>query len=177
MNLNNPQNQRQATQNQPAAMHQGTNLPHDVLAYDGQCGFCSTSARRWRRLLGRINVETAPVQLPEVRHALGLQEGETAGEMVLICRDGQRFGGIDAYTELLSRFRWLRPLAIILRWPVFDELARALYRFIAAHRHQFSRWLNLKPDITENDTKSKHKLSKAEQHHPGQDTWLWKGSH
>lgn len=177
MNQNKPQVENLTCQVRSNEIHQGTSLPHDVLAYDGQCGFCSTSARRWRRLLGRINVETAPVQLPEVRQALGLQEGETAGEMVLICRDGQRFGGIDAYTELLSRFRWLRPLAILLRWPVFDELARVLYRFIAAHRHQFSRWLNLKPDITDKDTQPEHKLSKAKQSQPGQDIWLWKGSH
>jgi predicted DCC family thiol-disulfide oxidoreductase YuxK len=142
-----------------------TLFPNDVLAFDGTCGFCSSSARRWRQMLGKVAVEIAPVQLAPVRQALGLAKGEAAGEMVLICRDGRRLGGVDAYIEVVGRFRLLRPIAAILRWPVFDELLRWGYRLLAANRHWISRVLRLKPEYvqsggnTDNDAAAEEKAA------------------
>lgn len=105
-----------------------------VLLYDGDCRFCTTSAR-W---LQRHTNSTSRVEAWQ--HAdlapLGLS-AEDGAEAVQWIADGQRTIGPDAIAAYLetSTNRW-RNAGRVLTAPVSQRVAWPVYRWVAHHRGQ-----------------------------------------
>lgn len=104
------------------------------LLYDGECGFCTRSARRVEGLIRRRGFAILPLQTPWVRKKLGLNPAEPLREMIVLTRDGQRTGGADAALFLAGRFWWSLPLTWIAQIPSVKPLLRRGYAAIAARR-------------------------------------------
>ena len=111
-----------------------------VLVYDGDCGFCTTSAawmaRHWPSS-SRATIVPSHELSPEDRTRANLSEQDTATSVWWIAGDERR-GGSDAIAAalveaggpwaLVGRTLGVRPVA---------ALARPGYRFVARHR----QWL------------------------------------
>ncbi|WP_017556900.1 thiol-disulfide oxidoreductase DCC family protein [Nocardiopsis baichengensis] len=106
-----------------------------VLIYDGDCGFCTASARLAAERVAP-GLRTVPA------HRAGLAPGlrERAGREVLLAHpDGRRvWGGADAVAALLvdGPRAPLRPVGALMRLPVLRALSAAAYRWVAANRHR-----------------------------------------
>lgn len=115
-----------------------------VFVYDGDCGFCTRSVARLRRLL-RPAVDDAiggAVDFLPARSVdlggWGLTAREVDRAAYLLLADGSRLAGADAFAHLLAwrgrgGWSWLGRLARLapVRW-----LAGAMYRLVAANRHR-----------------------------------------
>jgi predicted DCC family thiol-disulfide oxidoreductase YuxK len=104
------------------------------LFYDAECRFCTATARRTERLIGPRGFAILPLQTPWVRERLGLRDGEPLREMIVLTRDGRRFGGADAALHLAGRIWWCVPLTWLAVIPGVRPLLRRLYAWIAARR-------------------------------------------
>ncbi|MER7078773.1 Predicted thiol-disulfide oxidoreductase YuxK, DCC family [Saccharopolyspora kobensis] len=105
-----------------------------VLIYDGDCGFCTRSARWAERLPVRMRV-------------LAWQEADLAAyrttpdrarhEVLWVAPSGRVFGGAAAVAELLKSCRLPWPVAgLVLSAPVVRALAELAYRGVAANRYR-----------------------------------------
>jgi predicted DCC family thiol-disulfide oxidoreductase YuxK len=103
--------------------------------FDGNCSFCTASARFFSHVLGRYGFAFAPLQTVWVRELLDLPEGEPPAEMRLLLENGDAPGGADAILEIARRIWWGRPLFILATLPGMKPMLRALYRIIAANRY------------------------------------------
>lgn len=102
--------------------------------FDGECPFCRRWARRLHPLLAPRGFLFLPLQVPWVRAHFHLSEEELLGEMRVLLRDGEAFGGADAMLHLARYIWWARPLVMLAKIPGVCRLLRDAYRFIAARR-------------------------------------------
>ncbi|MGB0035336.1 MAG: DUF393 domain-containing protein [Candidatus Acidiferrales bacterium] len=102
--------------------------------FDGECPFCQRSAARMSRIFGSRGFEFLPLQTPWVRGFFHLSEDKLLGEMRLLLRNGESFGGADAIVELAKYVWWGWPLVAVAQIPLVSRLLRAGYRHIAARR-------------------------------------------
>lgn len=102
--------------------------------YDETCEFCQRSVAYWRRVIERRGFAFAALQAPWVRERLQLSEAELLGEMRLMLRDGEVFGGADAILRLARAIWWAWPLVALAWVPGVKRLLRAGYRAVAARR-------------------------------------------
>ncbi|MFI5531141.1 thiol-disulfide oxidoreductase DCC family protein [Kitasatospora sp. NPDC051853] len=118
-----------------------------VLVYDGDCGFCTSSAqfaeRYLRASLSSANWEAVPFQfadlagLDALAGGRGLVTRERAEREILwVTPVGDVYGGAQAAARLLMRSggAWAYLGAVLTLAPV-RPLAAALYRWVADHRH------------------------------------------
>lgn len=105
------------------------------ILFDADCQFCLA----WVRLLSPIFSPRAfvflPLQTPWVRAFFQLPEEKLLGEMRLLTRNREAFGGADAIIELAKQVWWAWPLVVFGHLPGARPLLRAGYRAIAARRH------------------------------------------
>ncbi|QBI55124.1 thiol-disulfide oxidoreductase DCC family protein [Streptomonospora litoralis] len=105
-----------------------------VLVFDGDCGFCTSSARLARRFV-EPRLSTVPWQTSDLSAAARSRAQE---EVLLLDAAGRRlWGGIDAIAVLmLASHRPLWPAAgwLLRRAPV-RALGAAAYRWVSHHRH------------------------------------------
>lgn len=106
-----------------------------VFLYDPDCGFCTASVEFLRRHL-RSSIDYAPY----VGHDLagvGLTEDQCRQQAWVVLDDGRTAGGAMAFAEVLSHGG---PAAMaigrLLRAPGARQVAQAVYRFVARHRHR-----------------------------------------
>jgi predicted DCC family thiol-disulfide oxidoreductase YuxK len=104
-----------------------------LLAYDGDCGFCTYWVRYWQRLTG-ARVRYAPYQTIAADHP-EVSEGEFAAAIQLFEAGGVRYSGAEAAFQVLA----LAPVGGASLWlyhwmPGFAALAEAVYRLVARHR-------------------------------------------
>ena len=124
-----------------------------IIIYDGTCGVCSTTRRRFDHYLSRVGFETVPSQDAKVKPMLPPDfVGEPSEVLVLIpdssTATGHRLiGGIDATFYIASHFWFLKPLVWIGKLPGFHWVADRFYKAIAKRRYQISRVCRLRPDI------------------------------
>lgn len=105
-----------------------------ILLYDGDCGFCTTSARFIERRIP-TKAEIAPYQFTDLE-ALGTTESRASGE-VLWAEDGRIRGGAQAIASLLIDAGGLwRPLGLLLRVPPIRWLAAGVYHLVTVNRHR-----------------------------------------
>jgi predicted DCC family thiol-disulfide oxidoreductase YuxK len=109
------------------------------LVFDGDCGFCTTSAQ-WvaRRLAhpGRADALLVPWQFTDLA-ALGTTQDRAEQEVLWVAPDGTVLGGAQAFAAWL-RFAG-RPhvvLGTVMTWPGVRQLAAAVYRLVAANRQR-----------------------------------------
>lgn len=106
-----------------------------VLVYDGDCGFCSTSARQARRIAPRHVTIAASrtLNLP----ALGLSAADCDAALQFVDGTGGVHSGAEAVAELLRECGGAWPLAgRTMRLPILREIAAATYRLVARNRHR-----------------------------------------
>ena len=105
-----------------------------VLVYDGDCGFCTRSARLAERLPARFRLTAW--QDADLA-ALRITEARARHEVVWVGEDGRLSGGAAAVGELLkaSRFPW-SVLGHALSAPVVRQVAGVVYRGVAANRYR-----------------------------------------
>ncbi|WP_029135650.1 thiol-disulfide oxidoreductase DCC family protein [Nakamurella lactea] len=106
-----------------------------ILVYDGDCGFCSTSARFARRWVdGRERYAIEPYQRLNPA-AWGLTAQQCSTSSWFVTADGRRFGGAASIAAALrhSAIGW-RPLGVLLAAPLVRNLAAIGYRSVSANR-------------------------------------------
>ncbi len=109
-----------------------TEIP--VLIYDGDCGFCTRSARLIERL--PVRARLVPLQEADL-HSLGVTEQRARYEVLWV--DGARrvSGGGAAIAELLKHCRgpW-RGAGRALAAPGVRTIADRVYRLVSENRHR-----------------------------------------
>ncbi len=113
-----------------------TAAPTPVLVFDGDCAFCSTTARfvadRLRGPQGSYAVE--PWQRLDLT-ALGLTPQECDEAVRWVAVDGIRYAGHAAVARALLASRWwVRPVGAVMLAPGVRIVAAAVYRWVAANR-------------------------------------------
>ena len=107
-----------------------------VLVFDGDCSFCTSSARFLHRWVVRGRpVTIAPWQRLDLHH-LGLTEDQCGAAVQWVAQDGRVVSGHLAIAAALRAGHpvW-RPVGALLTAPGFSWLAARLYSWVSAHRH------------------------------------------
>ena len=113
-----------------------------LLAYDGDCGFCTWWVRYWQRLTG-ASVRYAPYQDIAAGHPEVTVE-EFARAIQLFEPDGTRYSGAAAAFRVLARVPGRGAgLWLYRHLPGFAALAEAAYTLVAHHRDAAYRWSRL----------------------------------
>lgn len=106
-----------------------------ILIYDGDCGFCSTSAT-W--LAGHAHLVTAPYQWTELTQ-YGLTTEEASKKVQYVDGNSVRFSGapaIAAALQVCTHWSW-RAVGRALTFPGISILAVLGYSAVARYRHLF----------------------------------------
>ena len=107
-----------------------------VLVFDGECGFCTTSARWLHRWVVRgDSTRVAPWQQLDLDD-LGLTEEECRTSVRWVGEQGQRASGHAAIAAALraGHLVW-RPIGALLVAPGVSWLADRVYSWVASHRY------------------------------------------
>ena len=118
-----------------------------VIYYDGTCGFCSATQRRFARLLERRGYRFVPLQDPDAVAIFGPPPAQTSGEMKLRTSDGRTLGGADALVEVSRTIWWAWPIYAIGKRPGGMRLLRRWYGWFARNRTRITRTCKLRPNI------------------------------
>ena len=108
-----------------------------VLVFDGDCAFCTTSARFAKRWVVREgSVSVMPWQRLDLDR-LGLTEDQCMAAVQWVGEDGQVAKGHAAIAATLraGHLVW-RPVGALLTAPGLSWLAAKVYAWLAAHRYQ-----------------------------------------
>lgn len=106
-----------------------------VLIFDGDCGFCTTTANYIEKH-SSTPIEIHPWQWVELSN-YGLTK-EQASAKVQVYENGKTFAGHGAFAKLLRLQRqwWFKALGAFLVIPPFSWGARVGYYFVAKYRHK-----------------------------------------
>jgi predicted DCC family thiol-disulfide oxidoreductase YuxK len=105
-----------------------------TLVYDGDCGFCTTSAGWARRIAPEL--VTIPWQFAEL-DKLGITEAAAAAEVQYVDARGTATAGAQAIASLLVSVGGLLGLmGRVMRLPGIRALAAVVYKLVAANRHR-----------------------------------------
>ena len=107
-----------------------------LLIFDGDCGFCTTSARFLSRWVDRHQrYEVAPWQELDL-DALGVTEADCIEAAQFVRRDGSVVAGHLAIAEGLKHGAPLwRPLGHLITLPGVSWVAARAYTWVADHRY------------------------------------------
>jgi predicted DCC family thiol-disulfide oxidoreductase YuxK len=109
-------------------------MARPILLYDGDCGFCTSSARFVERRIP-VSAEVSPFQFTDVE-ALGTTAARARHE-VLWVENGRVYGGAQAVAMLFTRAGGLwGPLGLIMRVPPVCWIAAGVYRLVSANRYR-----------------------------------------
>jgi predicted DCC family thiol-disulfide oxidoreductase YuxK len=106
--------------------------------FDGTCGLCTASYRRFGPMTERRGFRWSALQEPHARELLRLAEGELPGEMKLRRPDGTILGGVDALLHVARHIWWAWPAWFLSCVPGVKPLLRITYRWLARNRHKVS---------------------------------------
>ena len=120
----------------PVAEPMPTSQTQPVLIFDGDCGFCTTSARflhRW--VVRRGSTRVAPWQRLDLDE-LGVTADQCRAAVQWIGQDAQVASGHAAIAATLrAGYPIWRPIGALLVAPGFSWLAERAYSWVAAHRY------------------------------------------
>lgn len=110
-----------------------------LMIYDGECGFCTYWARRWRQKVGP-SLEITPLQ-NEATRPEGYTQQTLEEAVHLVSTDGEIYRGAEAVFHAFAMRRG-RGLGLWLyRYlPGFRPISELFYRWVANHRMFVSRW-------------------------------------
>ena len=105
------------------------------LVYDGDCAFCTSSARLLQRWT-RSRAEFVPWQFTDL-DALGTTPARAQREVLWVGPDGRIAGGAQAVARLLidAGRGWTVP-GVLMRVPPLRWVAHLVYRAVAVNRHR-----------------------------------------
>jgi predicted DCC family thiol-disulfide oxidoreductase YuxK len=115
--------------------------PRGWVLYDADCGFCTRWAWRIALFVGPRGFHLAPLQAPWVHQQLArlggraLSESELLHELRVLTADDAIYGGAEAFVFLARQIWWAWPVAALMWLPGMMSLSRAVYRWVARHRH------------------------------------------
>jgi len=105
-----------------------------VLIFDGDCAFCSSSARLLRRMT-RNKIPIEPYQKLDLE-SLGLTS-ELTSKAVYFVSGNTRFVAAAAIAQALISSKTIWALAgCFLKLPVIRSIAKPIYYLVAANRHR-----------------------------------------
>ena len=106
-----------------------------VLIFDGDCGFCTTTANYIEKN-SSTPIEVHPWQWVELSD-YGLTP-EVAAAKVQISAGGKTYSGHKAFAKLLRLQKqwWFKVLGGLMVTPPFSWGARLVYYFVAKYRHK-----------------------------------------
>lgn len=103
-----------------------------LLVFDGDCGFCTTSARAGQRWLGLEHVE--PWQFLDL-DSMGLTEQQCAAAVQWVDIDGSITSAQDAIIAALHHAGGIwRVMGRVMALPGIHQLAGVIYRWVARNR-------------------------------------------
>ena len=105
-----------------------------VLVYDGDCGFCTSSAHRLLRWSGG-SLAVAPWQTADLE-ALGLTPDECSTAVQLVSPTVRASGGAAVAAALLACPQPYRAAGALLAWRPLHPLVERAYALVAANRHR-----------------------------------------
>ncbi len=106
-----------------------------ILVYDGDCGFCTSSAR-WVAARAGDRIDVKPWQALDLDQ-LGLTEAEVTSAAYVVEPDRTRLAGHRAVAATLSTLGWpWKPLGWVMARPPVSWLAAPVYRAVAANRYR-----------------------------------------
>ncbi|HEY8445671.1 MAG TPA: DUF393 domain-containing protein [Thermomicrobiales bacterium] len=112
-----------------------TSVPERLtLIFDGECGFCTRSARIARSLDRRGRVTIVPYQKPGVLAAHGLTEAQAAATVWAVAPDDRRYAGAAAVAQVLSVALGTRLPWLVYRIPGMSRLQERVYDWVARNR-------------------------------------------
>jgi len=110
--------------------------PIGVLVFDGDCGFCTTSARWFERHIAPADLRVTPWQRTDLA-ALRLTPGECNDAVQWVNATGDHASGAAAAAAALRASGGLwRPVGVLLDLPGIRRVATIAYRLVAANRHR-----------------------------------------
>jgi predicted DCC family thiol-disulfide oxidoreductase YuxK len=106
-----------------------------VLIFDGDCGFCTTTAN-WIEKNSLIPIEIQPYQWAKLAD-FGLTEEEAAAKVQLLV-GGKVFAGHHCMAKLLliQPNALLKLLGAVMVMPGVDPISAKVYDWVAANRHK-----------------------------------------
>ncbi len=110
------------------------NAIQGYIFYDDECAFCRGWVVRLHRIMLGAGYHFVPMQAAWALNALGATEPSELNEMKLLRSDGRICGGVDAYAVMAAAVWYFYPISILLKLPGIHQIARLVYRRIAANR-------------------------------------------
>jgi predicted DCC family thiol-disulfide oxidoreductase YuxK len=111
-------------------------LPITVL-YDGDCRFCTRSARQIEKRLGRTNVSLRNFQEPGALNPYpGVSHDACMEKMHVVTAAGSVFAGAEAFARIVATLPVVGWLAWLYYVPGLRQLADLTYAAIARHRYR-----------------------------------------
>jgi predicted DCC family thiol-disulfide oxidoreductase YuxK len=106
-----------------------------ILIFDGDCAFCTTSARLLQRLL-KSDVAVEPWQFVDLA-AYRTDSRRASHEVLWVDQSGRVHGGAQAVARwMIHAGRVWRLLGIPMTLPPIRWIAAGVYRVIATNRHR-----------------------------------------
>src|SRR5262249_37060320 len=104
--------------------------------YDGCCGFCGRSVAVLKRFDSFRRMRFIDMHAPEAKAEFGdLDLDRAANEMLLRHRDGNWFGGFDAYRVMARHMPALWVTLPLLFVPPVPMIGRRVYAWVAGRRY------------------------------------------
>jgi predicted DCC family thiol-disulfide oxidoreductase YuxK len=111
----------------------------DVVIYDGECVFCTSSVKILARLDTHNRLRFVSLHDPVIATDYpDLTHNQLMEQMWVVSSSGHKFGGADAIAYLSIRLPLLYPIAPIIRFPGTMPLWRTLYRWVARLRYRIA---------------------------------------
>lgn len=108
-----------------------------TVLFDGDCRFCTRSARALQRLFGRTRVAAENFQDPLTLARYPAVTREAAmTKMHVVLADGRVFAGAEAFARVVASVPFVGWLAFLYYVPGSRQLAELAYRLVARNRYR-----------------------------------------
>ena len=114
-----------------------------TVLYDGECRFCTRTARALQRLDSRRALRFVPLQQARERVPGAPPRHALEASIHVTDERGAWWTGGEAFLRIADQVPALRPLASVGRLPIVRRAVEPAYRYVAAHRHQLGRLVDL----------------------------------
>ena len=105
-----------------------------MLIFDGDCKFCSSSARAFIRMT-KNRIATAPYQRSDLA-ALGLKLTDCEQAVQYVSARGIQSGHLAIAQGLIDSKTIWSMAGYVLKWPVVTSVAFVVYHWVAKNRHR-----------------------------------------
>ena len=115
-----------------------------LLFYDGNCPICQRNRKILKNMIKKIILNLSIfITLPRIEEFKVLNKESAQGKIHALTSSGNLLSGVDAihaaYTSV-GLYLWV----FWIKWPIFNYIAKIMYKYIAKNRLRISRWLNIK---------------------------------